>query len=59
MAQTILPGEDQGLYKGFEGTAISQSLGPIAKDALKNGLFDCWIVGFVAWRPGALHGLSA
>lgn len=40
MAQTILPGEDQGLYKGFEGTAISQSLGPIAKESLQNGLFD-------------------
>ncbi len=40
MAQTILPGEDQGLFKDFNGTAISQSLGPIAKDALKKGLFD-------------------
>jgi len=40
MAQTILPGEDQGLFKDFEGTAISQSLGPIAKESLQNGLFD-------------------
>ena len=40
MVQTILPGEDQGLFKDFNGTAISQSLGPIAKDALQNGLFD-------------------
>ncbi len=40
MAQTILPGEDQGIYKNFDGTAISQSLGPIAKDALQKGLFD-------------------
>lgn len=40
MAQTILPGEDQGLYKGFEGSAITQSLGPIAKESLTNGLFD-------------------
>ena len=40
MAQTILPGEDQGLFKDFNGTAISRSLGPIAKDALKQGLFD-------------------
>jgi len=40
MTQTILPGEDQGLFKDFEGTAISQSLGPIAKESLQNGLFD-------------------
>ena len=40
MVQTILPGEDQGLFKDFEGTAISQSLGPIAKESLQNGLFD-------------------
>jgi len=40
MAQTILPGEDQGLFKDFNGTAISQSLGPIAKESLQNGLFD-------------------
>ena len=40
MAQTILPGEDQGLFKDFEGTAITQSLGPIAKESLQNGLFD-------------------
>ena len=40
MARTILPGEDQGLFKDFEGTAISQSLGPIAKESLQNGLFD-------------------
>ena len=40
MAQTILPGEDQGIFKDFDGTAISQSLGPIAKDALQKGLFD-------------------
>jgi len=40
MAQTILPGEDQGLFKDFSGSAISQSLGPIAKESLQNGLFD-------------------
>ena len=40
MAQTILPGEDQGLFKDFGGSAISQSLGPIAKESLQNGLFD-------------------
>ena len=40
MAQTILPGEDQGLFKDFEGTAISQSLGPIAKESLQNGLLS-------------------
>ena len=40
MAQTILPGEDQGLFKDFNGSAISQSLGPIAKESLQNGLFD-------------------
>tara|TARA_B100001094_G_scaffold60035_1_gene55527 strand:- start:12147 stop:13052 length:906 start_codon:yes stop_codon:yes gene_type:complete len=40
MVQTILTGEDQGLFKDFEGTAISQSLGPIAKESLQNGLFD-------------------
>ena len=40
MAQTILPGEDQGLFKDFNGTAISQSLGPIAKESLQNGYFD-------------------
>lgn len=40
MAQTILPGEDQGLFKDFEGTAITQSLGPIAKESLQNGLFE-------------------
>ena len=34
MAQTILPGEDQGLFKDFGGSAISQSLGPIAKESL-------------------------
>ena len=40
MAQTILPGEDQGLFKDFNGSAISQSLGPIAKESLQSGLFD-------------------
>jgi len=40
MAQTILPGEDQGLFKDFQGTAITQSLGPIAKESLQNGLFE-------------------
>ena len=40
MAQTILPGEDQGLFNDFNGTAISQSLGPIAKESLQSGLFD-------------------
>tara|TARA_Y100000592_G_scaffold100920_1_gene183739 strand:+ start:15445 stop:16335 length:891 start_codon:yes stop_codon:yes gene_type:complete len=37
---TILPGEGSSIFSNFDGTAVSQSLGAIAKEGLQKGLFD-------------------
>ena len=37
---TVLPGDSSSLFSNFDGTAISQSLGDIAKESLNNGYFD-------------------
>ena len=37
---TILPGDGSSIWNNFSGTAIAQSLGPIAKESLANGYFD-------------------
>jgi len=37
---TILPGDGSSLWNNFDGNAISQSMGSIAKESLQNGYFD-------------------
>ena len=41
---TILPGDGSSLWNNFDGTAISQSMGSIAKESLQNGYFDIHIL---------------
>jgi|TARA_B100001094_G_C18136555_1_gene775429 hypothetical protein len=37
---TVLPGDGSSIFSNFDGTAVSQSLGSIAKESLQNGYFD-------------------